>query len=575
MKILALIFIVCFYINATPILGTNIGAPIVPPGTTDQIGTHYSGYGIGGWREVADTNARNAITNLRRTNGMIVHCIAENRDYRLIEDITGPSWRLIPIQFNLYDISTPSFALIDEDDGYASPKTFRFDIPSGNNFTLAYGTSSFGFNNTGDAFVRSNLYVELEAPKLVLNGDTVKGDYFDLTGAWSRFTSTNMYNSGSYYSIGNIFLGDTTAYSPFPFYVGAMGTIADTDTDSLMIAFTSCRTGSSERGSRLVLGGNESAIKGVASLQGGDSGDVSIDAARGRNAVATGTNVYINVHDTTTNDIPDLKIGRDSIDLLDQNRVAIYPSRSDSAILRIGGASPNPGGTTRAAIEWNRGTLNMFGDTVFIDNLRTPGLNVNGRIISRSLVTDSLLINISALVGSPTSGSMGNGTLNAQGLYVNGVAVLTEREQLVYVFDNMPNYAGGTVTNASETVYQGGGVCTINESASGIDCIVSMYNVPRFDGVEIIAGYVGATTHRVTYSVRNFYTQTWDCFGTIKHDGDIDTTASTRTINNYSFPIHDMSKYDSLGIVKIRFLHYGSGITSHRLYIDHIALYGY
>jgi len=166
---------------------------------------------VGDYRVVADTTARNLIPESKRSVGMVVHCIAENRDYKLIGGITNSNWQLIPIQFTLPHISSPTFSFIDEDDEWEEGKVFSIVVPEGNGFNISGGSGGqFGFNSSGDFFVLSNLYINFEAPKITLNGDTVVGDYFSFTGAVSSFTSTSMYNAGNYYSNGSIFLGDTS-----------------------------------------------------------------------------------------------------------------------------------------------------------------------------------------------------------------------------------------------------------------------------------------------------------------------------------------------------------------------------
>lgn len=55
------------------ILGTNIAALVAPFTTDDTYPTHDSVYGLGGWREVASIEDRNAIPVARTRAGMVVY----------------------------------------------------------------------------------------------------------------------------------------------------------------------------------------------------------------------------------------------------------------------------------------------------------------------------------------------------------------------------------------------------------------------------------------------------------------------------------------------------------------------
>ena len=72
----------------TAIKGTNLAAPAVPFDTADTYPTHDSLYGKGGWREVADVTARDAIPTERRKGGMVVVCQDTGTAYQLANDLT-------------------------------------------------------------------------------------------------------------------------------------------------------------------------------------------------------------------------------------------------------------------------------------------------------------------------------------------------------------------------------------------------------------------------------------------------------------------------------------------------------
>ena len=70
------------------IQGTNIVAPVVPLDTADVHPTHEALYGKGGYRTVATTVERDAITAARREAGMLVFVTADGQRYRLGTDLT-------------------------------------------------------------------------------------------------------------------------------------------------------------------------------------------------------------------------------------------------------------------------------------------------------------------------------------------------------------------------------------------------------------------------------------------------------------------------------------------------------
>lgn len=63
------------------ILGTNVSSPIVPFTTDDEFPTHDAKYGKGGFRAVATTSERDAITTYRKDPGMFVYVIANETLY--------------------------------------------------------------------------------------------------------------------------------------------------------------------------------------------------------------------------------------------------------------------------------------------------------------------------------------------------------------------------------------------------------------------------------------------------------------------------------------------------------------
>lgn len=76
----------------TAIPGTVIQSKIVPSDTNDLYATHDALYGVDGWRSVADTTERDAISTARRRDGMVVYCQSDNTSYQLDGGITNSDW---------------------------------------------------------------------------------------------------------------------------------------------------------------------------------------------------------------------------------------------------------------------------------------------------------------------------------------------------------------------------------------------------------------------------------------------------------------------------------------------------
>lgn len=74
------------------ILGTNVGAPIVPVDSDDTYPSHLAQYGKGGYRSVASISARNAIPDDRREEGMVVYVEADETEYQLVNGIADTDW---------------------------------------------------------------------------------------------------------------------------------------------------------------------------------------------------------------------------------------------------------------------------------------------------------------------------------------------------------------------------------------------------------------------------------------------------------------------------------------------------
>ena len=72
--------------------GVTVSGYIAPSDTADIYATHKAQFGYGGYRSATDLTARDAITTLRREEGMVVYVISEKKEYRLVGGILNTNW---------------------------------------------------------------------------------------------------------------------------------------------------------------------------------------------------------------------------------------------------------------------------------------------------------------------------------------------------------------------------------------------------------------------------------------------------------------------------------------------------
>ena len=72
--------------------GVGVSGYIAPTDTADLYATHKAQFGYGGYRSVADINARDNITSLRREEGMVVYVISDKVEYRLVGGLLNTNW---------------------------------------------------------------------------------------------------------------------------------------------------------------------------------------------------------------------------------------------------------------------------------------------------------------------------------------------------------------------------------------------------------------------------------------------------------------------------------------------------
>ena len=86
----------------------NVTGTLAPTDTDDVYATHDSKYGKGGYREVADLLARDAITISRRTDGMLVYVQSEDKIFKLENGIQNENWVEFKIDASQVDYDNSS-----------------------------------------------------------------------------------------------------------------------------------------------------------------------------------------------------------------------------------------------------------------------------------------------------------------------------------------------------------------------------------------------------------------------------------------------------------------------------------
>lgn len=160
-------------------------------------------------------------------------------------------------------------------------------------------------------------------------------------------------------------------------------------------------------------------------------------------------------------------------------------------------------------------------------------------------------------------------TVDTGGVVYNGKA----RWKAVEYYVTSATYTEGSGTgNVNLMNAIGDGCYTISEASggTGIDMVLQFDNVKQFNEIEIVAGYAGSASHAVSIQLRDTVSSKWDTWTSAENGAVVDTTNATRTLYNYSFFPDSSHRYMSAipGNVKLRIIHRGSGVSSHRMYVD-------
>jgi hypothetical protein len=108
----------------------NVASPVLPSSESDVYPIVYSRHISGGWHEVADLTARDAITAERRLLGMVAFCNYDSSIYQLVGGTTNSNWVKWNIKLGTIDsvaISDRSHGIISSGGGYAHYPAFPPD----------------------------------------------------------------------------------------------------------------------------------------------------------------------------------------------------------------------------------------------------------------------------------------------------------------------------------------------------------------------------------------------------------------------------------------------------------------
>lgn len=155
---------------------------IAPTDDTDTYPATDPIWGIGGWREVADNTARDAIPAARRREGMVVHSIGASQAYRLEGGITNGDWAAFPSG------GGGSGAFTDQGSNQILTST-----ANGNSIDATYGDNSAiigGANNT------------VNTPNTIVGGYNVDA---------AEYISIASYTSG------HVAFGENINFNPYDF----------------------------------------------------------------------------------------------------------------------------------------------------------------------------------------------------------------------------------------------------------------------------------------------------------------------------------------------------------------------
>jgi len=150
------------------IVGTNVGAKIVPTDTADTYPSHDANYGKGGLHSVSDTTARNAISSERRDVGMMCYVTTEDKTYQLVGGVLDANWEELSVA---HSVTTGRVPVADGPTSYTDS-----NIRDGSGYVRVGGdTSAASWVEVTSANLLSNVPINLyhgSQPSLRIRNDS-------------------------------------------------------------------------------------------------------------------------------------------------------------------------------------------------------------------------------------------------------------------------------------------------------------------------------------------------------------------------------------------------------------------
>ena len=103
--------------------GVALSGYAAPSDTADIYATHKAQFGYGGYRSALDLTARDAITTLRREEGMVVYVISEKKEYRLVGGTANTNWEEVVSATGGGGTADANYIIVASLDGLASVPT--------------------------------------------------------------------------------------------------------------------------------------------------------------------------------------------------------------------------------------------------------------------------------------------------------------------------------------------------------------------------------------------------------------------------------------------------------------------
>lgn len=144
--------------------GVPLGGFVSPTDSEDAYPVTNPVYGLGGLRTVANQTARDAISDLRREEGMMVYVIADAKHYQLKGGTANTDWQEFTVsgasaEFGITGDSGTGFTLQAQDVlGFSGDSTITVVINNTDKEIFIRGITSTSLSETEDTMVTNSFF---------------------------------------------------------------------------------------------------------------------------------------------------------------------------------------------------------------------------------------------------------------------------------------------------------------------------------------------------------------------------------------------------------------------------------